>query len=258
MNLDNLVSVIMPAFNAEHTILGSINSVINQTYGNFEIIVVDDGSTDGTVSVVNAIEDTRIILVRTGFVGNGPAFARNLGIDCASGSFVAFLDSDDEWLANKLEIQLRLMLESKALFSYTSYTRMDHDMSVVLGEVAIDRSFTYLDLLKSCDIGCLTVMVSSSLLQSFKFRDIEKVPMGREDWVLRLEITRDIKQEHVLAIPDSLACYRVLSSSLSGNKLSSAVKQFAVYRTFLQFSLPKCLYFMCHYSMRNLVKRILF
>src|SRR5690554_7062338 len=123
----NKVSIIMPAFNAENYIARSIQSVLNQTYKDFELIIINDKSTDNTISIVNDFErkDQRIKVIDLK-ENQGVAQARNHGIKASTGRFIAFLDSDDLWHSDKLSKQIHFMLENNYAFSYTAYEIIDH------------------------------------------------------------------------------------------------------------------------------------
>lgn len=119
--MQSLVSIIIPTYNRETTISRSINSVLTQSYTNFELIIVDDGSTDNTIEIVNSYKDERIKLIRLG-KNCGANVARNKGICAAKGEYIAFQDSDDEWVKSKLESQLKYMLDSDKKACYCSLT----------------------------------------------------------------------------------------------------------------------------------------
>ena len=138
-----LVSIIMPLYNSEKFLSSSIESVVKQTYKNWELIIVDDRSTDN--SLQKAIEymkkDNRIKIIKLQ-ENSGPAIARNTGIEAANGKFIAFLDSDDMWLPDKLELQLNFMRKTNASFSYTAYKKVNED-GEYRGIVSVPESVTY-------------------------------------------------------------------------------------------------------------------
>lgn len=119
-----LVSVVCPIYNGEHFIKKTIDSVLKQTYPFFELIIIDDCSTDDTVKIIKKINDDRIKLI-VNDTNSGAAFSRNKGIKSASGKYIAFLDGDDVWHSNKLEKQITFMEENNYLFSYTDYELID-------------------------------------------------------------------------------------------------------------------------------------
>lgn len=129
-NMSNLVSIIMPSYNTENFIGESINSVLNQTYKNWELIIVDDASTDSTDKVVeNFLNDRRIHYIKNK-ENYGAALSRNFAIKQAKGKWIAFLDSDDIWKPQKLERQINFMVKNKYYFSYTNYIEIDENSKI--------------------------------------------------------------------------------------------------------------------------------
>ncbi|MEY0154184.1 glycosyltransferase family 2 protein, partial [Providencia rettgeri] len=150
-----LVSIIMPCYNAEQYIKDSINSVLNQTYPHFELIIIDDLSTDNSINIINSFSDNRIKLIQLAQNG-GAGVARNTGIEAAQGRFIAFLDSDDLWRPNKLEMQLKHMIKGNHSLSYTQYQKFTKEGK---GKLVIPpNTVTYNELLYCNVIGCLTLM----------------------------------------------------------------------------------------------------
>lgn len=226
------VSVITPAFNAGRTIRQTIRSVQGQTFRYWEMIVVDDCSTDDTCAIIeeSAASDNRIRLLRQP-VNGGAARARNAALKAGEGRYVAFLDSDDYWLPEKLEHQLAFMAAKDIALSYTLYRRF-RDGSETLGPlVQLPRSLTYKDLLKNTAIACLTVMVDRERTGPIEF------PVVRhEDYALWLRLLEQGFVAHGLM--EDLARYRVSSVSVSGNKLKSAAWAWNIYRNVEKLNLP--------------------
>ncbi|MBO1273701.1 glycosyltransferase family 2 protein, partial [Shewanella sp. 4t3-1-2LB] len=179
----NLVSVIMPAFNAEMTILESINSVLRQSYKNFELIICDDNSTDSTKNIVCSVDDNRIIYLKN-LYQKGAAGARNFALDNSNGRYVAFLDSDDVWSEDKLYKQLKYMNENNIYFTYGAYKTFSDDVKVTKGHFIPPKMVAYEKLLRSCPIGCLTVVIDRKFTGSFSFPYIPK-----EDYACWLTLT---------------------------------------------------------------------
>ncbi|MBC2177763.1 glycosyltransferase family 2 protein [Listeria booriae] len=217
------VSIIMPAHNAEAHIQTAIDSTLAQSFEDFELLVLDDCSTDRTVEIVEAYTDSRIQLhvLETNL---GAAETRNYGIRQAKGRYLAFLDSDDCWKPEKLAVQLAFMEENQAALSYTAYDVMSPDGAQITGRVNVPESVTYRYLLRNTIIGCLTVMIDTEqtgLVQMPAFK-------GAEDTATWLTI---LKKGHVgKGITDSLAFYRKGNVSLSSNKLQMAKLIWSVYR----------------------------
>jgi glycosyltransferase involved in cell wall biosynthesis len=236
----------MPAFNASVTIADSIKSVLDQTYANWELLIVDDGSTDSTKAVVSSFLADRRIRLLNGADRRGPAHARNVGLDAALGDMVAFLDSDDQWLPHKTETQLAFMLRTGAGLSYTAYWRVAADGYTRLGEVAVPCSLCYEALLQTNSVGCLTAMYDRRLFPKARMPDMALMTkgtlvyrwlngrVGHEDYafwlaMLRSSVAHD-RNNFALGINEPMALYRVNANSLSGNKLRAAGFQWLIYR----------------------------
>ena len=231
---DDLVSVIMPVYNASDTVSGSIRSVLSQTRANLELITVDDGSSDTSVSIIETIaaSDPRIQLIRSE-QNAGIAAARNRGILAAKGRYIAFLDSDDLWRPEKLEQQIAFMQLHQAALSATAYGIIDAKGN----KAGSDRfppaeSMDYQKMLRGNPLGCLTVLIDRMELEKQGFHHPLSFPIIRhEDYALWLSITK-------CGIPawglqEVLADYRVDNASASGNKLRSAKWTYEIYRNYL-------------------------
>lgn len=249
-----LVTIITPAYNAEAFITDAIESVINQTYTRWEMIIVDDSSTDHTVKKIRAYtkQDERITLIELED-NSGSAVARNRAIDAAHGRFLAFLDSDDLWVPEKLEKQLQFMLERNIAFSFTEYARMKVDGSILRSNIKAPETIDYHGLLKHCVIGCLTVMIDKDKTGHLQMINLR----ARQDYVLWLALTK----QGFLAygLPEELAIYRSVKKSISSNKLKMAKRNWKVYRRiegkgFFK-SIWYILHYACHYTGRLFPKR---
>lgn len=236
----NKVSIIMPAFNAENYIAKSIQSVLNQTYKDFELIVINDKSTDNTMNIVNDFirKDQRIKVIDLK-ENQGVAQARNHGIKASTGRFIAFLDSDDLWHSEKLNKQISFMHENDCAFSYTAYEIIDHKGMRLQQYVKVPKSRSYKQLLRGNFIGCLTVVIDKTKVKPF-----EMLKIGHEDYALWLSILKenDIK---AYGLTEILAYYRKGQVSVSSNKnramkwqwniIRNIEKKNIIYSTFLFF-----------------------
>ncbi|MET0581911.1 MAG: glycosyltransferase family 2 protein [Pseudoxanthomonas sp.] len=244
-----LVSVIMPVFNAERTLRKSVESVLRQTLPNLELVLVDDCSRDGSLSMMReyADQDPRVKIVAQA-ANAGVAEARNAGLRAASGSHVAFLDSDDWWDPRKLELQLAQMQESGALVSYAGYQRVAED-GHLLSCVEPPAEIAYGDMLKSNHIGNLTGVYDRRL------GDVPFVRMGHEDYVFWLDRVR--RAGHAIRVRHEgpLAYYLVRNGSVSANKLRAARWQWRVYRESEHLTLWQACWYMFHYVRHALSKR---
>ncbi|EPT9294288.1 glycosyltransferase family 2 protein [Vibrio parahaemolyticus] len=244
--MSKLISIVMPAFNAEKTIKASIESVLNQSYENWELIICDDGSSDGTLDIVGNFNDNRITTICNRY-SKGAAGARNSCIEIASGEYLAFLDSDDLWSSEKLLTQINFMLENEVDFSYGSYLIITDSSSDVNGIFNPPEKIENKTLLKSCDIGCLTVMLKTSSYPDFCFPYV-----GKEDYAAW--ITCSQKGFVMRKYPGTHAYYRVSSNSLSSNKYKEISKQFRVIRKFGKLNILKASYYMLFYIFRGVIK----
>lgn len=245
---EELVSIIMPAYNAENYIEESINSVLEQTYENYELIIVNDCSTDSTAEIISnySIETNKIISVNNE-INLGVAETRNKAISLASGKYIAFLDSDDIWHPDKLAKQIKFMSNNSVEFSYTNYEVVDKNTKSLGKVVVVPSSMTYSDLLKGSKIGCLTVVYDTTKILWPKMKNI-----GHEDYLAWLEILKQIEKGS--GIKETLAYYRETSQSLSGNKFKAMQWQYSIYRNELSLSRLKSAYYFCMYAINGITK----
>lgn len=228
-----LVSVIMPAYNCGDYIGTSLDSVINQTYKNWEVIVVDDSSTDNTETVVKKYKrDDKRIRYHKLKNNSGAAAARNKAIDLAKGEYMAFLDSDDIWAPEKLYKQVNFMENNGYNFTCTSYTKIDEDGQYMNKTISTQPKRGYDELLKSCP-GNSTVVYNARKLGKFKIENIKK----RNDYLMWLKV---IKKEKILVgIDEPLGSHRIREDSISRNKTSLVKYHWKIYREFEQLSVIK-------------------
>jgi len=242
------VSIIVPMYNAEKFIGKAIETVLSQTYENWEMLIMNDVSTDNSLAVVNefAKNDDRIKVVNTE-KNMGVVKGRNHLIDLARGKYIAFLDADDYWHSEKLEKQIQFMKEKNASISCTEYTRV-RENGEKINEVVIKSKISYTDMLKNNYLGCLTVMYDVEKVGKRYFKELEK----NEDYVLWLEIVKDVKI--IYGLKENLAYYRVLDNSRSSNKAKTAKVRWEIYRKVEKLSLLKSIYYFLHYAVRAVLK----
>jgi len=244
-----LVSIIMPCFNASDLIVRSIESVLNQTYANWELLITNDCSRDNSELIIQEYlkKDSRIKLFNLS-QNSGVAAARNNSINQAQGDFIAFLDSDDTWFPTKLEKQITFMTENDYAFSYTAYRKIDNNDKFISKPIeVITKGINYSKLLKHNEIGCLTAVVHKSLL-----KDKRMIKVGHEDYVFWLSILRG----GVLAygLNEVLASYRVGNESISSNKLKAASFTWNIYRNIEKLGFFKSLYYFANYALLSVIK----
>lgn len=206
--MNDLVSIIMPSYNTAKYISDSINSVLTQTYTNWELLIVDDCSTDNTDEILASLRDNRIRYYKNE-KNSGAAISRNRALREAKGKWVAFLDSDDLWHPEKLEKQIRFMEENGYHFSYTRYSEIDEESvpngRYVTGPGRITKAGMYC----YCWTGCLTVMYDAEYVGLIQIEDIKK----NNDYAMWLMISR---KADCYLLDEDLAQYRKRSGSISG------------------------------------------
>ena len=183
--MQDLVSIIMPSYNTEKYIADSIESVLNQTYKNWELIIVDDCSTDGTDEIVRRFKDKRIKYIKNKR-NYGAAVSRNKALKVAKGKWIAFLDSDDLWNRRKLELQVGFMISNDYLFSYTNYEEIDMNGNKTGVKVTGPKRITKRSMFNYCWPGCLTVMYNAEHLGVIQIADIKK----NNDYAIWLKICK--------------------------------------------------------------------
>jgi len=244
-----VVSIIMPAYNAEKTLGASIESALAQTMTDWELLlVVDSKSKDGTRVMAEqaAAKESRMRLI-TDLPDGGCVSNRNEAIARATGEFVAFLDSDDLWMPDKLEKQVRHMQDTGCNISYTGYKQMDWEGRLLNHVVQPPPRLTHALLLHDNLLGCLTAMLRRS-----RHGDIRFVEHLHEDYILWLKLLR---QEDALGLPEPLAVYRMAAHSRSGNKKRAATARWRILRNYEKLSFPRAFYYFASYAWRASRKR---
>lgn len=222
MNKD-LVSIITPTYNCAKFIGATIESVLNQTYQNFEMIIVDDASKDNTEEVVKSFKDKRIKYIRLS-KNSGPAVARNRAMEEAKGKYMAFLDSDDLWKREKLEKQINFIKKNKYKIICSDYEQIDEEGNKLNKIIPCKKKVNYNGILLSCPVGNSTVFYDVSKLGKFKVPNIRK----RNDDALWLQILK--KEEYMYGQKEVLMEYRIRQNSVSSNKLSLIKYHWQLYR----------------------------
>ncbi len=244
------ISVVMPAHDAEAYIEASVRSVLEQTYPDFELIVIDDGSRDGTAEIVERLaqEDSRIVLLRSAR-NSGASASRNAGVAHARGVWIAFLDSDDLWQADKLEKQMALLEKHPdAVLSYTAAAFMDEAGQRYGYIMRAEEETDYETLLRRNILSCSSVMVRRDVML--------RHPMGgdrmHEDYAAWLEILREVRCAYGLDEP--LLVYRIRRQSKSGGRLRSARMLYATYR-YVGYHAPQAAALTLRYAAYSVAKR---
>ena len=246
-----LVSVIMPCYNMEKYIAATIESVQRQTYPHWELLIVDDTSTDRTADIVRShqIQDDRIHFVVKP-KHSGIADTRNQCISMAKGRFLAFLDADDIWHPEKLETQLGFMMEKHVGFTYSTYDWIDENGQTLNKFINTVGNLDYETYLRNTIIGCSTVMIDRDIVGDVV------VPNFRtsEDTATWLDI---LKKGHLAyAINDSLVSYRIRRQSASSNKIKASIDLWKVYRRNEKLPIIKAIQCFACYAFNAIKKRL--
>lgn len=245
-----VVSIIMPTFNSAKFVSDSIISIINQTFTNWELLITDDCSTDNTFNLIKEYsnKDNRVKVYRLKRNG-GAGIARNNSIKHAKGRYIAFCDSDDRWLPEKLEKQIHFMQCSEIALSYTDY-KIENEKNRIEAVFRSPAKITYHDMLKTDNIGCLTAVYDTQMIGKHFMPPIRK----RQDWALWLIILK--KTPYALGLQESLAIYKKRSSSISSNKVKLIKYIWAIYRFEEKLSFPVSVFRICAYFFHYFHKQI--
>lgn len=248
---ENLVSIVMPTYNSGEVVQETIKTVLAQTYSNWELIIIDDCSVDNTRSILEelALKDRRI---RCFFSkqNNGAGVSRNIGLDNASGRYIAFLDSDDLWVQDKLELQINFMNRNKAPICHTSFSFIDESGCNRKGFVHVSHCLRLEDNLKRTEIGTSTAVIDRKLVtEKFRFSSIR----ARQDLKLWIDL---LSLDYVsFGLRKELVKYRVRSGSVSSNKLKMLYVTFKVYMGVEKLSILKRFYCYLAYVLNAIRKR---
>lgn len=223
--VEGLVSIITPTYNCARFIAETIRSVQAQSYGDWEMIIVDDCSTDNTEAVVGQFADDSRIKYHCLEHNSGAAVARNTALKLARGRWIAFLDSDDLWLSEKLERQLEFMNKYRNYFSYTEYEEIDEDSHPIGKIISGPRTISKSGMFAYCWPGCLTVMYDRNIVGDIQIPAINK----NNDYALWLKV---IKKANCHLLKENLAKYRKRTGSISNSSYLSLIKWH--YRLFRQ------------------------
>lgn len=245
---EELVSIIMPAYNCGNYIGVTIDSVLAQTYKNWEIIIIDDCSTDNTKKIVKdyMLKDPRVKYYKLN-QNSGAAIARNKAIDLAEGKYMAFLDSDDVWFPEKLTKQITFMKKYGYNFTCTSYTKIDESGNYLNRTIKAQGKRDYDGVLKTCP-GNSTVIYSAKNLGKFKIPNIKK----RNDYVMWLQVIK--KEKYLYGLEEPLSSHRIRNDAISSNKSSLVSYHWKVYREIEKLSFVKSSYLIVYWIIATVLK----
>lgn len=249
---DKLVSIITPVYNAEKFIEKTIESVLNQEYREWEMILVDDCSTDNSEKIIKEYmkSDERIRYIKLD-ENSGAAVSRNTAIKNANGRYIAFLDSDDIWTSDKLNIQINFMINNNIGFSFSDYKVMKEDGTIIDRIITVPKEINYNQYLKNTIIGCLTVVIDRKICGDFYMVNIRK----NQDMATWLSILK--RGHNAFGINKCLGIYRLVDGSISNNKVKAAKSVWNTYRNVEDIAFIRSLLYFAGYSYNALKKRYL-
>lgn len=243
-----LVSIITPAYKCACVVEETIRSVLDQTYPNWEMLVVDDCSPDNTRDVLRGWTqvDSRVRLIEQPENG-GPAMARNAGLELAQGRWIAFLDSDDLWLPQKLERSIAFAEAHHAPLVFTGFRRIPAEGGEEGRYIGVPRTLSYRQLLGNTAIATSTVLLDRHIVGEVRMRKTYY-----DDFDCWLQILKPGRT--AFGLDEDLMRYRVMSQSVSRNKSNSAAKVWRAYRDLEKLSVPVASWYFANYAVRGLLK----
>ncbi|HPZ26170.1 MAG TPA: glycosyltransferase [Kaistella sp.] len=241
------VSIITPCYNSSKFLQQTIDSVLNQTFTDWEWLITDDKSTDHSVEIINKVKDERIKLTVAEKNG-GAGHARNLSLEKATGRFITFLDADDFWEPNFLEEMVSFMKKENAELAYSNYSRCDENLIPKIDDFKADKNVSFNNLLKTCRLSLLSSMYDSQRVGKEFFPEGSK----REDHVMWLNLLKKIPVGKPL--PKTMAKYRMHASSISRKKTNIMLDQYLVYKDYMKFSTLKSMYYTANWAINGFMK----
>ena len=243
-NDEILISIITPVYNSEKYIDDTIKSVLEQTHKNWEMLIVDDCSSDNTEQIIKQFQDSRIKYFKLK-ENSGAAIARNKALELASGIFIAFLDADDMWKPKKLEKQLNFMLEKNYAFTFTAYEIIRKNSNKI---VSVPSSLSYSQFMKNTIIGMLTVMIDRRKITDLQIVNVKK----DHDSMTWAKLLRSGYTAY--GLDESLAYYRKVDGSISNNKLEAVKNHWINCRNIEKLPFLKCVYYFIFYILYAIKK----
>lgn len=248
----NLISIVTPVYNAERFIGETIKGVQAQEYANWEMLLVNDQSTDNSLEIIEqfATEDSRIKVINLA-ENSGAAVARNTGIEAAQGQYLAFVDSDDVWDKDKLIRQISFMQKGDIAFSYTDFRLVDETGQVLKEKANVPISLDYTGLLKNTAIACSTVMIDRDIIGDFRMPLVRK----GQDTATWLQIMREMGIS-AFGITQPLNSYRQVAGSISSDRVGALKRTWNTYYNLEKLPLPKASYYFASYVVNAILRRL--
>mgnify|MGYP005988598831 CR=1 FL=1 len=245
-----MISIVIANYNSEKYITETLDSILKQTYKNYEVWIIDDCSEDSSIKKIDDYikRDKRFNLVKL-IENSGPAAARNIGIERAQGKYLTFIDSDDIWDNNFLEKSLAFMKKSRYEFVFSSYRRSDENLNKLHDDYIVPSKVNYSDLLKSNRISCLTAFIDISKIGKMY---MDETYTSHEDYSLWLNISKKIG--YAYGNQEVLATYRIRRSSVSRNKIKMIFTHWIFLRKSQKIAFFKALYYFSIYIVNGIKK----
>lgn len=245
--MEPLVSIITPVYNSEEYLEETILSVINQTYKNWELLLIDDCSTDGSYKIIEKyLVDERMKYFKNK-KNSGPAITRNIGLNETKGEYIALLDSDDFWKKDKLKNQVEFMIKNNLNLSHGNYYFCNLKGEIIKN-IKVTEKINYKTLLKENQFKTMTMMIKKEILENVRFQNIK-----HEDFAFFLDILKKIDFSLADIDKDDSFC-RIGKISVSSNKLKSAIWTWNIYRKYEKLNLIQSVYYFGNYVYRGLRK----
>ncbi len=251
------VTVIIPYKDNLKYLFSALNSAFSQTYKNYKIMIIYDDENKADLYKIRQFLSKKgnkkfpPISIKVNKKNLGAGYSRNIGIKKSNTKYVAFLDADDLWKKNKLQVQIDYMEKNNQVFSHTSYCIIDSKKKIISTRIA-RKKITFEQLIKSCDIGLSTVILNSKFIKKNKYY-FPKIKT-KEDFVLWLKIAKNIK--FMKGINKKLTYYRKNEYSLSSNKLTSLINGYKVYRNYMNYNVINSIYCLIILSLNFLKKNL--
>ena len=247
----SLVSIIVPYYKKKHFLKKTINSILKQTYKNYEIILIyDDVDKTDLAFIKNMLKKIKNVKIIVNQSNLGAGLSRNKGIKHSKGRFISFIDADDIWHKDKLKKQVLFMNKNRISFSFSNY-HIINKYSKKLKTIVVPKKLTFKDLLFSCQIGLSTVMADSGLLKKVKFSNLKT----QEDYLLWLKLSK--KNITMLGVNESLSSWRKTDNSLSNSMRQKLRDAFQVYNKHLKLNYLITLILILSLSIHSFKKRFL-
>ena len=248
--MTDLCSVIIPVHNSEAYVEEALRSALNQTYKNLEIIIIDDASTDSSPAIIQRLlpfhRNIRVITLQD---NKGTAHARNLGLQVATGKYIAFLDSDDIWRQDKISEQIQILKNSENDLSFTAYDMID-EATQLIKHRSVKKTISFSDLLKENSVVFSSVVCKAGTVRNELFDE----EVFHEDYLFLLKLLQ--KGKRFYGLNQNLLQYRVHSFGKSFDKRNAARQRWKIYRTYLHMGFFKSLYYFACYAFHGVMKYI--